>query len=172
RTVEINKYLVLFDFTKTTKDAFDYAVSLCRSGGGEILLLHLVDEESKIPVAKAEINEILKLEQEDVNGFTSFLVLKGDIYKDINSIAETAQASAIVIGKHGNTGLQKIFGSKVLKVISHSHIPFIITQEVVPRKKIDNIVMPFNFERQSLQVTQFVSSLAKKFNATIHLAGY
>ncbi|MCH2235516.1 MAG: universal stress protein [Crocinitomicaceae bacterium] len=37
---------------------------------------------------------------------------------------------------------------------------------------MNDIVMPFSFAKESVQVAEFASSLAKKFDAKIHLVGY
>lgn len=168
----INKYLVPFDFTNATKDAYKYALSFANVGGGEVMLLHIVDAHSKILEAEQEIQRIIKEESKENQAMTTFRVMKGSIVEDINTIAEAFSASAIIMGSHGRSGLQKIFGSNALGVVTESNIPFIITQENQTKDTVDKIVLPFNFSRESLQITQFATSLASKFDATIYLAAY
>jgi hypothetical protein len=79
--------------------------------------------------------------------------------------------SLVVLGTHGAKGMQKIFGSHVEKMISNSASPLLITQGKKAMEKINNIVMPFSFTRESLQITKFACSMAKKFDACIHLVG-
>lgn len=172
KNIRIDKYLVPYDFTPATKDAYQYALTLAKSGGGEVMLTHIVDEETNIPSAERDLKKFVDAQTEDAKRITSFRVMEGNIYEDINQIAETAEASAIVMGTHGKSGIQNIFGSNALKVVADSHIPFIILQEGTKKSEIDTIVMPFSFERKSLQITQFASSMAKTFDATIHLVGY
>ncbi|MBD3636750.1 MAG: universal stress protein [Crocinitomicaceae bacterium] len=172
KTITFKKYLVPYDFTKFTKDAYEYAVSLCKQTGGEIILLHLVGEESEIPSAERDIKEYIDRHDKDIQEMTTFRVMKGDIYSDINQIAETADASLVVLGKHHNNLFQEIFGSDAMKVASHSHLPFLIVQDTVQKETIDKILLPFNYQRESLQVTQMAASMAKQFDATIYLAGF
>ena len=57
-------------------------------------------------------------------------------------------------------------------MISHSSTPLMITQGKKTVDKINSIVMPFSFEKKTIQITNLATSIAKKFNATIHLVGY
>ncbi|MEX1001731.1 MAG: universal stress protein [Crocinitomicaceae bacterium] len=172
KNTTIDKYLVPYDFTPATKEAYHYALTLAKTAGGEVMLAHIVKEEAEIPSAKRELEKFIALQTEDAKAITDFRVMEGSVYEDINQIAETAEASAIVMGTHGKTGLQNVFGSNALKIVADSHIPFIIVQEGVDKSQINDIVMPFSFERESLQITQFATAMAKTFDATIHLVGF
>src|SRR5690606_20879848 len=69
-------------------------------------------------------------------------------------------------------GMQKLMGSNALKIVSSTGTPFLIMQEGSSLKNIETIVMQFNFEKESIQISTFAGFIAKQFNATIHLAGY
>jgi nucleotide-binding universal stress UspA family protein len=172
-SVNIDKYLVPYDFTEVTDHAFHYALNLAKAaGGGQILLGHILGQKGDTSLAEQKLIEIInKLPQEDKE-MTSYKVMEGDIYHDIDKMAKLTEASVIVMGTHGSHGLQKVFGSHALKVVSSSSVPFIITQEKERDPEINDIVMPFSFQRESVQVTQFAASLAEKFDATVHLVGY
>lgn len=170
--LKIDKYFVPYDFTKVTDDALHYAFKLIKSAEtGEVILAHVVDNSKDEVAAKQKLQKIVDKLPEDEKKITSIKVMEGDIY-DLPKMAEMAEASVIVMGTHGASGLQKVFGSKALKVVGNSHIPFIITQENEKDTEINDIVMPFSFQRESVQVTQFAASLAEKYDATIHLVGY
>ena len=165
-------YLVPYDFTPVTEDAMNYALQLARVSGGKVLLAHIVKNEEDILTAELKLEKVLKNLSDSDELLTSYKVLDGNIFEDLDKIGDLTGASVIVMGTHGVSGFQKLFGSNALKVVSSSSIPFIITQEDQKVDKIENIVLPFSFAKESVQVTQFVSSLAEKYNATIHLVGY
>ncbi len=173
--MESNKndlYIVPYDFTVVTEESFQYSLNLVQNGGGKILLVHIVKEENQTISAKLKLDKILaKLDTEQA-AIVNYKVVVGNIFDDLGKTAELLDGSLIVMGSHGATGLQKIFKSNALKVISHSSVPFVITQENQNKTKIENIVMPFSFAKESIQVTRFAASLAKKYDATIHLVGY
>lgn len=172
-SVRIDKYLVPYDFTEVTNDALHYALKLAKTaGGGKILLGHIIKSKEDNSLAEQKLADVInKLSPED-KALCSYKVMEGDIFEDINKMAELTEASVIVMGTHGASGLQKIFGSNALKVVSSSSVPFIVVQEDIKDSEINDIVMPFSFQRESVQVTQFAASLAEKFDATIHLVGY
>src|SRR5690606_1396822 len=103
-----------------------------------------------------------------------YKIIEGNIYADMNELVEAVDADLVVLGRHENTLLERFFGTDALKVASTTHVPFIISQASthIHQKGLDKILFPFNHQRESLQVTQMVASLAKQFNATIYLAGY
>lgn len=172
KNVQINKYLVPYDFTETTKDALRFALKIATKGGGSVDLVYIAKDAADENEKKREFKKITDQLLGSVDVKVTYSAIEGDLYDDLGKIAEAREASAIVMGTHGRSGLRKIFGSNALKVVAESHIPFILTQEHQEKSNINNIVMPFNFQRESVQITQFASSLAAKFNATIHLVGY
>ena len=172
-SLNIDKYFVPYDFTDATDDAFHYAIKLAKTAGrGEIILGHIVKKKDSSSNAEKKLAAVIDKLPADEKAMCTHKVMEGDIINDLPKMAEMVDASVIVMGTHGSHGMQKVFGSYALKVVSNSHIPFIITQENEKDTEINDIVMPFSFQRESVQVTKFAASLAEKFNATIHLVGY
>ena len=111
-------------------------------------------------------HKIKELKEQGLN--VDYKVVVGDIYEDLDKTAHVMKATLIVMGTHG---IQNIFGSHAQKVVDNSHSPFILLQEAQEKKDINTIVMPFNFARESLQITEIAAVIAEKFNAKIHLVG-
>lgn len=149
-----------------------FALQLAHKGGGSILIAHIVKSDDDIIEGEQKLKLVVKKLSEQDQKITKFKVMAGSIFDDLDKIGELTGASVIVMGTHGVTRFQKLFGSNALKVVSSSSIPFIITQENQRTPKIENIVMPFSFAKESVQVTQFAATLAAKYDATIHLVGY
>jgi nucleotide-binding universal stress UspA family protein len=99
-------------------------------------------------------------------------VITGSLFEDMGKAAHLLSASLIVMGTHGAHGMQKVFGSNAVKMISNTSAPLLITQGKKTVEKIKNIVMPFSFAKESIQISTFAGSIAQKFNATIHLVGF
>ena len=165
-------YLVPFDFTESTKDALEYAINIAHISEGRILLVSLVKHINDIKKTKEKLKWEIDHLNEDDRDIVDFKAMVGNIFDDLDKIGELTNASFIVMGTHGPTGLQKLFGSNSLKVVANSTTPFIMLQEGQKKNHISSIVMPFNFERESLQVTQVAAMLAHKYDATIHLIGF
>lgn len=172
QNLNIDLYLVPFDFTPTTEQAFKFALHLAHKGGGNIVLAHIVKKGDQVSQYEKKLAKIISDLPAEDQAIVKAKVIEGNVFEDINKIANSIEASVIVMGTHGASGLKKIFGSNALKVVSNSNVPFILTQEGQEIHEIHDIVMPFSFARESVQVTQVAASLAKKYDATIHLVGY
>lgn len=165
-------YLVPIDFSEVSIQALESAVGLAEYNNGSVMCLHIVSKKSEKQAAKTKMTELLRRLnfQNDVQIECRALV--GNIYEDIAMVAEIIDASLIVLGTHGAVGLQKVFGSHALRLVSSTGVPFVILQEGSKLRDIENIVMPFNFEKETIQIATFAGYIAKQFDAVIHLAAY
>ena len=165
-------YLVPHDFSEVADKATRLALDLARINDGMAYLLHIVGKASEKKEARNNFERVLtEMSTEDRKRVTTKVIV-GDLFDDMGKAGDILKAALIVMGTHGAVGMQKVFGSRAIKLISSSSTPFLITQGKKEVEKIKNIVMPFSFAKESIQITTFVGNIAKKFNATIHLCGY
>ena len=74
------------------------------------------------------------------------------------------------MGTHGSKGLQqKMFGSFALKVITSTHVPFLVVQGEVSGMEIKKIVVPLDESQESLQIEQVTTGLAEFLKPEIHI---
>lgn len=163
------KYLVPYDFTDEARSALDHARAISKVLPGHVELLHIISGEEQREDAVQQFADLQKqLSIQDVEDVI-YKVRVGDIFTDISKEAEEGEAELMIMGTHGAKGLQKLFGSYAIKVITSSNTPFIITQKQGPRESINLIVLPVDLSRERVQVVKFASNLAEKFKAEIHL---
>ena len=165
-------YLIPYDFTPVSESALRLGLDLADANKGNVILLHVVKKNSEKTEAKNKFKKLVSSLETKEQEFTSFKVLVGDIFADIAKASELLDVTLIVMGTHGARGFQKIFGSHAVKMISSSACPFLITQGKKEIEKLKTIVMPFSFEKKTIQIASFASKMAKQFNATVHLVGY
>lgn len=165
-------YLVPFDFSPVSENAMRFAVDMAAYNKGTVMVLHIVSKKSERQAARDKMQELTKKFSQQEQELISTKVLIGDIYEDIAKASEILSASLIVMGTHGAKGIQKIFGSHALRLVSSTSTPFIIIRSLDHYVKMDTIVMPFNFEKESIQIATVAGYIAKQFNASIHLVGY
>lgn len=165
-------YLIPFDFTPVSEAALRLGIDLAEANKGKVLMLHVVKKPAEKSEAKAKFKKLIGNLNESEQHMTSSKVLVGDIFADIAKASELLDVTLIVMGTHGARGFQKIFGSHAVKMISSSACPFLITQGKKEIDKLKTIVMPFSFEKKTIQIATFASEMAKQFNATVHLVGY
>lgn len=161
--------LVPTDFTPIGESATHYAEALAKELQAEVQLLHIVSSDKDLPNAKVAIDNAaaaIQTKQIDAKG----IIEKGSIYEDIGRVAKETEAKLIVMGTHGDKGLQKIFGSKALKVITNSDVPFLIVQrKPMNPQGFKNIVVPLSLEQEVKQTLYYTTDLAKVYGSKIHI---
>lgn len=165
-------YLVPHDFSPVAESAARLALDLALANNGSVYLLHVVGKSSEKMTARATFEDLMKEYTDAEKELITTKVIEGDIFNDIGKAGDILKAALIVMGTHGAVGMQKVFGSRAVKLISSSSTPFLITQGKKDVERIKNIIMPFSFAKESIQITTFVGTIARKFNATIHLCGF
>ncbi len=164
-------YLIPHDFSAAADSAVQHALNLARETGADLRLLHVVKKESEVTAAEHQLNEVAKtLALGDDDPALDTKVIVGNIFEDIGKMANYSDTQLIVMGTHGAKGMQRLFGSYALRVITSSHIPFLVVQEEkTSTPGCDRIVMPLNLNRESTQVLKFAEDLATQFNSEIHI---
>jgi nucleotide-binding universal stress UspA family protein len=138
---QFEKILVAIDFSDNSSYAFDYALSLARQYDSELLLLHVINEpvdlrgfyvphisfeqlEKEIAAGAAIMME--KFCQEKMADFQNYKtsIATGTPFDEIIRKANEIEASLIVIGTHGRTGIDHIiFGSTAERVVRGATCP-------------------------------------------------
>ncbi|MCF6265647.1 MAG: universal stress protein [Desulfuromusa sp.] len=133
--------LVAIDFSDSSDNAFQMALSMAKSFSARLLILHVINEpvdmrgfyvpHISFQKLEEEINEGAQKMMEsfcrqNMHGFEDFesLIVSGLPYEQIIAQAEEKSADLIVIGTHGRAGLDHVlFGSTAEKVVRKSKIP-------------------------------------------------
>lgn len=161
--------LVPHDFTKAADVAFKYALALAAKLNSEVNVLHVVKSNKGVSSFSKKLEDHIAPLKGDslVNVNTSVRI--GDIFTDISSAGKELRSSIIVMGTHGARGMQKVFGSFAIKIVTSTHVPFIIVQEDYEPTPLEKIVVPIDISKESLQVEQVVSAIAKQANASVNV---
>lgn len=167
-----NLFIVPHDFTSVGDAALRHALFLAKPRKTDISLLHIVSDKSKGKAAHEKLQKIidnLDLEVGDVS--VKPLVKVGSIFDDIGKIAEEREAKLIIMGTHGAKGMQKVFGSYAIKVVTSTSVPFLVVQDFESNKKIENIVVPIDLSKESLQVIGIAGDIARMYNSKVWVIG-
>ena len=166
-----NTILVPTDFSKVADCAMNHALKLAEHTAGQVYLLHVVSGRNDVAEARRKLQAQIDLAKEE-NGNVPVreLVRIGSIYDDIGDAASEINADLIVMGTHGMRGMQFITGSRALRVITSSKVPFIVVQERrIKEGGYDSIVVPLDLHKESRQKLTLVAEMAKAFNSKVHL---
>ena len=159
------------DFTEVSEFAIDHAVQMALSIQAKVLLLHIVKDASAMKKAKQMLQVHLDEQKDkypsvDIQG----IIRIGDIYNDISNAAIENDAQLIVMGTHGLKGFQFITGSRALKVVGDSEIPFLIVQKDAPKfNGYKNILVPMSLEKDSKQKLSYVRTIAEYFQSKVFI---
>ncbi|RPI46028.1 MAG: universal stress protein, partial [Bacteroidetes bacterium] len=157
--------IVPWDFSQVAENAFQHAVFISRILNRDILLLHIVAEKKDVEPKRVEMRSSAdKLGKE--YGKTPFAeVVDGSIFKSIGMVANDMKAEMIIMGTHGMKGAQKLFGSKALKVVVSSPIPFLVIQDKPRKETFDTILLPIDFKQENKEKANWIYYLSRNFGS-------
>jgi nucleotide-binding universal stress UspA family protein len=164
-----NVYIVPHDFTEVGNSALNYAIFLGKKVRTEIQLVHIVSDKAKAVIAKQKLEKIIEKQEKNYNIELTSKIVLGSIFEDLGKHAKKEGAQLIIMGTHGLTMTQKLFGSNVIKVVTSSEVPFLIVQKDTVIKEVKKIVVPIDMTKESLQITSLAGDLSKIFRAEVHI---
>ncbi|MEA1875197.1 MAG: universal stress protein [Bacteroidota bacterium] len=160
--------VVTWDFTEISEFALAHAERYATVSGAKIHCLHISN-------TKQENTELQKRLEKEVNNCISdkslqveAFVKRGKIFSTINDYANSIKAELIIMGTHGRIGSQKVFGSKSLKVIVGSKIPFLTVQRK-PVNEFKELVLPFDSDMEGREKMKWVVYFAKKYQLKVRI---
>ncbi len=165
------KILVPTDFTKVAECALNHASTLAARMNAEIHLLHIVSEKDDIEEARTRLALSIDLAKKAGEKQPLLPIVRvGSVYEDIGTAATEIGAGLIIMGTHGMRGMQFITGSRALRVITNSTVPFIVVQERnIKPSGYQHIVVPMDLQKESRQKLTLVADMAKYFKCKVHL---
>ncbi len=170
--MSIKKILVPTDFTEVAECAEHHALKTAEIIGGEVHLLHVVENQEEIEEAREKLEKEAESLTKEMGSKVPVKTIAriGNIFDDIGDTATELDAEMIFMGTHGMKGVQYITGSYALRVITHASAPFVVVQEKdVPEEGYDDIVVPLDLSKETKQKLSITANMARYFNSNIHL---
>jgi nucleotide-binding universal stress UspA family protein len=165
------KILVPTDFTKVSDVAVEHAKTVGAHLGAEVYLLHVVPRREEVEEARRRLTIAVERATDPGSSLKIHkLVRVGSIYDDVADAAAEIDASLIIMGTHGMRGMQFITGSRALRLVGSSEVPFIVVQERgIKPSGYDNIVVPLDLHRETRQKLALVAAMAGTFKSKVHV---
>jgi nucleotide-binding universal stress UspA family protein len=165
-----NLILVPTDFSETCQNAIDYAQKLAGLMGYGIRILHVINRETKTKLGKdaeqlvkGRLQEIIDEIHSKSDVPAEYIYREGSIFEIINEVSEELGANLLVLGTHGKKGLQYLFGSYALKVVTQSTVPVLVVQRrKIPEKGLHKIVFPVGIHTEARQQVRYVVNFPAK----------
>jgi len=173
-----NIVLIPTDFSEVCDNAVHHGVELARSLKYQVIILHVINRETKSKLRKEDL-DITYIEQKLDDYKKRYAAgpevkintmhVEGSIFSAINEVAIDIKANMMVLGTHGKKGLQHLFGSYALKVVLESPVPVIVVQKKNYGSGYKEIVFPVSNDVEPRQKVQWAKLISKLFNAKVHL---
>ena len=164
------KILVPTDFTKVSDTAIEHALLVASTIKADIHVIHIVDSKSQIAEARVKLDSLRDRVRRENNVEITTVARIGSIFEDIDKVAVEIDANLIIMGTHGVRGMQFISGSRALKIVTESAIPFIVVQERPIRAHgYHKLVVPLDLHKETKQKLSLVADMAKYFGSEVHL---
>jgi nucleotide-binding universal stress UspA family protein len=165
-----NKILVPTDFTKVSDTAIDHAILTGKIINAEVHVIHIIENKQQIGEARAKLEALSEIIRSEKGVEIQTIVRIGSIFEDIDKVATEIDASLIIMGTHGLRGMQFITGSRALKIVTESSVPFIVVQERNIRPQgYHKLVVPLDLHKETKQKLSLVADMAKYFGSKVHL---
>ena len=151
---QFKKVLVAVDFSENSEYAFNYALDLSKQFGGELTIVHVLNEPANLVgfyIPNSVVFEQLNKEVEEgasskmenfcsanMGDFKNYKtsIVSGHPYEEIIRKANETDASLIVMGTHGRTGIEHlIFGSTAERVVRSASCPVLTIRLPVEHHK-------------------------------------
>ncbi len=167
-----NVLLVTWDFTQISENALLHAIKLSRNVESQIRLVHVIEPGDSLIRTEAEekIRKEITRIQTDLKVLCQSVILEGSLFSAITEYITDSDAIMVIMGTHGIKGWQKYIGSRALRVIIGSAIPFIVVHDKPDNMdRYSNIVFPIDFKSENKEKLQWAIYLGKYFNSKVHL---
>ncbi|MUU78187.1 universal stress protein [Winogradskyella endarachnes] len=182
----MKKIIVPIDFSEHSEFALEAAANLAQKYGSELITLHMLElshaiiSASSDSLTQEESIYHLKLAAQKFEDFLDKPYLKGieitpivkkfKVWSEINDVAKENDASLIVMGSQGASGIKEVLvGSNTEKVVRHSDIPVLVIKHNPILLDFENIVFACDFTEEAITPYLNAKITAKKLKAKIHL---
>lgn len=168
------RVVVPCDFTKVVPAAMSYAVKMGMQDAVEVDLLHVYEGGSggsklSRDQSGVHLEQAAKEYSQTYGVKVNALMEEGTIETTIARVAEERHAEYVVMGTHGISGMQRFFGSKAIKVVSNSAVPFLVVQAPAPQKAFRRLVMPLGGRQEDMEKINWCVRLLKVFGSELHV---
>jgi nucleotide-binding universal stress UspA family protein len=164
------KILVPTDFTKVSDTAIEHALLVAGTIKASIHVMHVVDSKKHIAEARLKLEALRDRVKRENNVEIGVIARIGSIFEDIDKVAVEIEANLIIMGTHGMRGMQFLTGSRALKIVTESSVPFIVVQERDIRDHgYRKLVVPLDLHKETKQKLSLVADMAKYFGSEVHL---
>lgn len=164
-----SKILVPFDYSELSEYAVKHAVQIAKITDSGIIFLHIVhyltEEAEELKKLKKYADEI----KAKYGVHIECKIRPGKVSSVIRTYAETIDALLVVMKTQKPKGKEKYIGSRTIRVMAGSKIPFYVIQAPPRSLGLRRVVFPIDFRKENKEKLAWISYLSKFYTSKIYL---
>lgn len=163
------KILIPYDFSELSDHAVKHAVQMAKITESTLVFLHIVHELTEESNALKKLEDLAKTISKKYGLETNCHVRPGKVSSAIKAYAETIDAFLVVMKTQEPKGREKLLGSRSVRVMAGSRIPFYVVQEPPKRLALRRVVFPIDFRKENKEKLAWISYLSKFYTSKVFL---
>ncbi len=189
KRVNMKRILIPVDFSKDSVNAVKYGINMANKLEADVRLIHVRTGDNYAPEFAGNevmlrindqlevwIKELLERVSADYyvkGGKIDWKIRKGNVVHEISNQAKYDDTSLIVVASHGISGFQdKFIGSNAYRLVANAPCPVIVVRHGVEYDtEINKIIVPVDFDKDSVRIVPVVAGLATVCRSKIILVG-
>lgn len=182
----MKRVLIPTDFSDCANHATSIGMELAKKLKSEVSFLHLMntpvdwsklslEKENLYPETKGAIgaakDELLKLERraEKIGVEANSLLLFNQGIEEIQNYISKEKYCLVVMGTHGEKGMEKLMGTNTQNVLKHSPVPVLSVKQTDKPTPLKKIGIASDFQKESLESFNDILELIKRFGMEIEV---
>ena len=163
------KILVPYDFSELSDYAVEHAVQIATIIESSIVFLHVIPDLKNELKAMEKLEVIAQKYREKYGVTIECKVRPGRVSEAIKTFAATIDALLVVMKTQKPRGKEKYLGSRSIRVMIGSKIPFFVVQARPKRIALRHVVFPIDFRHENKEKLSWISFLSKYYTSKIYL---
>lgn len=166
---ETKNILVPWDFSELSYDALKQAVEIAKVTKYNINLLHIITKDNEEESAREKLEQVAEDAEKNLKIRPGYIIRTGTIFNTISEVANDPEYGLAVMKTDGVKGIQRYTGSKAIKIIEGSKVPFIVIQEAPKYSSFNNILFPIDYRIENKQILSYISSFSRFYQFKLFL---
>ena len=132
-------------------------------------MLHVYEKQGQEEFER--LSKLTKDTEAESGITTEFMNVKGNVYKEINRVAEEQNVHMVIAGLESHMKKTDIIGESASKFIRECPVPLITIRGKEHRDGCENILLPLDLSPESREKVDLAIEFAKYFGAAIRILG-
>lgn len=169
-TKKTKPIIIPWGLTLMSEIAFEHAVHIAKAANTGIALVRLAKSQSLIKEIEKDLHDVAQDLGKKYGITPEVIVTEGSVFKKFTQIAEEFGSNLII--KHINpvvSGMEKITGSKSMKIIAGSNVPYIVVQNPPKRERFEKIVLPIDHTVETKEKLLWLVYFSRFYQPFVHI---